>query len=174
MGKSYNETHLNQGTETNIWRWNFLLRDVLNVPEQKYRAKEIKDTLFQQEWELLKMFTGVTQGGARNIKHLWTDKERSCLANHFERLKPIWAEAKRISKEARKSKESTGRRQWREEILRAYPELPKDLIERLSVPRSDEAKPIDIAITHAARLCISATYSPRRLKDEIKEWKFKK
>jgi hypothetical protein len=72
------------------------LRDILKVPEQKYSAKDIKDVLFQADWERIKLLSGVTRGGARNIKHSWTDKERNCLVLNDERLKPIWTEAKRI------------------------------------------------------------------------------
>jgi hypothetical protein len=149
------------------------LRDILKVPEQKYSAKDIKDVLFQADWERIKLLSGVTRGGARNIKHSWTDKERNCLVLNDERLKPIWTEAKRIAIAAQKSKESGRSLRWSEQVKGAYPDLPQDLIELLSAPRSADAKPANIALTHAARLCIPTSYSTRRLREEIKAWKLK-
>lgn len=148
------------------------LRDTLNVPEQKYSAKKIKESLFNEDWEHFKIIAGVSQGGARNVKHGWNDKERSCLANQYEQLKPIWLEAKRISKQARNSKESARRNKWQESVLSVYADLPIDLVELLAAARSDESRPADLALIHAARICIPGiSYSTRQLRSEIKRWK---
>jgi len=149
------------------------LSDILEAPKLKFSAKEIHDALLQPEWERLKSIAVATPGGARNIKHIWTDEERECLAANYGRLKPIWVEAKRIAKHAQKSKEPTRSHRWREEVKRAYPDLPSELIERLAIPRSDDAKPADIALTHAASLCLPVSYTTRRLRTELKAWKVK-
>jgi hypothetical protein len=56
------------------------LRDMLDVPDQKYKAHEMKDAIFHDEWELLKPVIGVTHGGARKprkSKFTWdADKAR--------------------------------------------------------------------------------------------------
>jgi hypothetical protein len=144
------------------------------APERKPPSiKDFKKRVLDSAWREVQPHVGSTQGGARNIKHVWTDEERACLATNFDRLKPIWLEAKRIAKTAQKSKEVTRSQRWREEVSRAYPELPLDLIERLSAPRSDDAKPADIALTHAASICLPVTYTTRRLRTEIKAWKLK-
>jgi len=113
------------------------MRDILFVPEQKYKAKEMKDAIFQREWELLKPVIGISSGGPRNVKHVWTDNDRECLASRYAELQPIWIEAKKIAKAAQES---------------------------------------DIAILHAARLCLPANVelSVVRLRKELTEWKNKR
>jgi hypothetical protein len=107
--------------------------------------------------------------GGSEPRHDWNDQERACLKACYAVLKPMWLEAKKIAKSAQKSKENTRRTNWREEVLRAYPGLPRDLLERFASPRASDAKPSDLAIIHAKTVCgISAEYSPRRLRAEIK------
>jgi hypothetical protein len=54
------------------------LRDILEAPEQKYSAKEIKEGIFRADWERLKPLVGVTHGGARprKAKFVW-DAEKA-------------------------------------------------------------------------------------------------
>lgn len=137
--------------------------------KQGKKLEEIEKIL-EPYWQHIKeKQLGVTAGGARNVKHVWTEEQRDCLASNYERLQPIWAEAKRIAVAARKSKETTRSRRWQEEVKGAYPDLPDEFIERLSAPRSADAKPSDIALAHAASLCIPVSYSLRRLRDELKK-----
>lgn len=168
-------TILNKITHAGVLVGGNQLRDVLEIPEQKLSVTQIKDALFSRDWEYLKPILGVAPpGGARNVKHAWTDEDRVCLATKYEELQPIWIEAKRIAKDAQKSKERTRKKEWREEVLRAYPHLPTDLLERFSNPRADDAKPADIAVIHAKRECgITDKYSPRHLRDQIRAWKLK-
>lgn len=147
------------------------LRDVLNLPQQKLSAEKIREALYGREWGHLKQMFGITQGGARNIKHRWTDKQRQCLAQNYERLKPIWLEAKRIARDAQGAKESNRRLRWAEAASATYPELDADLIARLA-PDSSDARPADIALTHATRICIPGkTFSTRKLREEIRKVK---
>ena len=44
------------------------LRDMLEVPEQKYSAREMKEGIFRAEWELIKPLVGVKHGGERKRK----------------------------------------------------------------------------------------------------------
>lgn len=147
------------------------LRDVLQLPQQKFSAEQIREALYGREWGHLKQMFGITQGGARNIKHRWTDKQRQCLADNYGRLKPIWLEAKRIARDAQGAKESSRRLRWAEAVSATYPELDTDLIARLA-PDSSDARPADIALTHATRICIPGkTFSTRKLREEIKKVK---
>jgi hypothetical protein len=153
-----------------------ILRERLGVPEQKYSAQEIRTVLFQQEresWERYKRIVGATSGGAHNVKHKWTPDQRSCLAHTYAKLLPIWTEAKRIARQAQKAREPTRSQEWRKEVLRAYPDLPGDLLETFVTLRGG-AKPSDNAAIHAGRECgIPVEYSPRQLRDVIKAWKLK-
>lgn len=152
------------------------LRDLINTPEEKYSAKFIETTLRQLDRERLRALIGepITRGGARNVKHLWTDEERAQLAAKYEEFQPVWIEAKRIARAAQKSRERTRKQEWRAEVLRAYPNLPHDLLERYSNPKADDAKPADLAVIHAKRECgITEEYSPRHLRDQIKAWRLK-
>jgi len=115
----------------------------------------------------------VTQGGARNIKHLWTVEEEVCLKTNYDQLKPIWIQAKKIATEALRSNESKRQREWRSAVLGTYPDLPIDLLNRFEYLRSDDAKPSDIALEHAARKCIPIKLSNRRLRNVIKKFTFK-
>lgn len=44
------------------------IRDLLQVPEQKYSAKEIKEGIFRADWERIKPLAGVAHGGKRPRK----------------------------------------------------------------------------------------------------------
>jgi hypothetical protein len=112
--------------------------------------------------------------GGSEAKHKWKDSELECLAAKYDDFKPIWIEAKRIAKDAQKSKERSRRTGWRSEVLRAYPYLPTELLDRFTHPRSEDAKPSDIAIVHAKRECgIAADYSARELRKKVHAWKLK-
>lgn len=149
------------------------LRDILKAPEQKYSAREMRDAIFESDWQLLKPLLGISSGGPRNVKHVWTDEDRQCLAEQYERLKPIWLEAKRIAKAAQNATEHSRRKRWAEAVAATYPELKSDLIERLA-PDSSDARPADIALIHAARICIPAVrLTVRKLREEIRKWKSK-
>lgn len=53
------------------------LRDILQVPEQKFSAKEIKEALFQPDWDRLKILSGITHGGHRERKgFIWTKDKK--------------------------------------------------------------------------------------------------
>ena len=117
---------------------------------------------------------GRDRRGGSEPKHDWTSADLECLAAQYDDLQPIWLEAKRIAKDAQKSRERSRRAGWRAEVLRAYPYLPDDLLNRFANPRADDAKPSDIAILHAKRECgIAATYSARELREKIRAWKLK-
>jgi hypothetical protein len=109
------------------------------------------------------------RGGAYNVKHDWTPQELDCLAKNYAELRPVWLDAKQIARTAQKSKVSSRKRNWRDEVLRAYPDLPIELLDRFAHLRADDAKPSDIAIIHAKIKCgVKETYSARELRDKIK------
>lgn len=139
-------------------------------PLRKAHTRSLVDIFFFQT-STLPVRDG--RGGAQNIKHAWTDKDRALLSENAERLAGVWAEAKRIAMSAMRSRDLSRRRNWRVEVLRAYPDLPPDLLERLASPRAADAKPSELAVAHAGRLSVPVTYSTRRLRQEIRAWKFK-
>jgi hypothetical protein len=113
------------------------------------------------------------RGGSR-AKHNWTDTQFADLAGKYDELKVIWLDAKRIAKDAQRARSPKRNQQWREEVLRAYPELPPDLLDRFAHLRADDAKPSDIALLHAQRECgVTAPYTARELRDKIRSWKLK-
>lgn len=85
----------------------------------------------------------------------------SDFAIHYEKLLPVWQQAKKVYKQVRKSKT------WRESIKSAFSEneLPNDLIERLDSLDIYEASTSAIALEHSARICGTPpnTYQLRRL-----------
>jgi hypothetical protein len=111
-----------------------------------------------------------SRGGAHNVKHVWTDKDRDRLATKYAELRPIWIEAKKIAKMAQQSAEATRKKGWRQEVLGVYPDLPTDLLERFTTLRGDDTKPSNIAMLHAARLCLppNVELSIGRLRDELR------
>jgi hypothetical protein len=125
----------------------------------------------EPEWKQIKEFLNVQPGGRLNVRHIWTAADRLCLPKLHERLKPIWTEAKKIAKEARKSKELTRRQKWKEEVAKVYEDenLPDDLMDHLILP--DEWKPSDIALVHAGRIClpqVSPPYSLKTLRENLR------
>jgi hypothetical protein len=151
------------------------LRDDLLIPDTKLSPAEIRDVVYGSEWEHFKAMTGITSswGGARNVKHEWTDSDRECLARKYEELQPAWTDAKVIAKEALKSRIRNRKVEWRKEVLRTYPNLPTDLLDSFGTPRGG-TKPSDNAIIHASREChITPGISARRLKAVVTEWNVK-
>jgi len=149
-----------------------LLRDSLRMPATKIKASDVHSILYKPEWEQIKTIVGLqsTHGGARNIKHDWTPDELDRLAQNYEELGPIWREAKQIVRAAKKSLVASRRANWRAEVLRAYPDLPSDLLDRYQHLQADDAKPSDIALIHAKIKCgVMETYSPRELSEKIRE-----
>jgi hypothetical protein len=123
-------------------------------------------------WRHIKAHLGVSPGGRRTGKHEWTVKDHSCLTVHYERLKPIWREAKKTAKAAQMSEEPIRRNHWKEEVATVYQEeaLPADLIERLALPQA--TAPADLALRHAARICVpEAHYSTKVLKEKLRQFK---
>jgi hypothetical protein len=148
-----------------------LLRDTLGIPEQKVNLSDVQSILYKHEFDRLKSIVGLqsTQGGARNIKHAWTDKDKACLSSKYSELLPIWQDAKIIAVEAQKSRAKNRKEKWRQEVLSTYPNLPTDLLESFSAPRG--VKPSDNAILHASRECkITEGISIRRLHEIVTEW----
>jgi len=95
------------------------------------------------------------------------------LALHFERVYPIWEQAKKIYKESQGSSDRKRRERWRETIFATYPELKgySDLVERLADPpqlpenilskleeKGGSPARSDIALEHAARRCGAPPY----------------
>jgi hypothetical protein len=151
------------------------LRDDLLIPDTKLSPAEIRDVVYGAEWEHFKAMTGITSswGGARNVKHAWTDSDRECLARKYKELQPAWTDAKVIAKEALKSRIRNRKVEWRKEVLRIYPNLPADLLDTFGTPRGG-TKPSDNAIIHASREClITPGISARRLKAVVTEWNIK-
>lgn len=152
------------------------LRDTLEVPDQKFTEKHVKQALFDPAWERIKPLFNLptsSQGGARNIKHNWTEEDCACLAEKYQELRPVWLDAKEIARESQKSRIRNRKKEWRNEVLRVYPTLPPDLLEHFSVMRGS-TKPSDLALIHASRLCnIAPGLSAKRLREKIKEWKIK-
>jgi len=128
----------------------------------------------QPFWKAIKEILNVTPGGRQNVRHKWGLTDFICLDVQYQRLKPIWQEAKKAARGALKSKEATRRKRWKEEVSAIYAEeaLPGDLIERLA-PSKDTA-PGDLALEHAGRLClpnVDPPYSLKVLKQKLRELK---
>lgn len=74
------------------------LRELLEVPEQKRTAKQIKDSLYNPEWEMIKPFAGVKHGGERKRKETaftWDKDKARKLFNTVQALpciskKSLW------------------------------------------------------------------------------------
>jgi ribose 1,5-bisphosphokinase PhnN len=152
------------------------LRETLHLPEQKFTEAEIRNAVQRPEWEYLKRIMGIpatSRGGAHNVKHLWNDSDRECLARKYAELQPVWLDAKEIAKESLKSRVRNRKTEWREEVLRRYPNLPSDLLEAFSTLRGG-AKPSDNAVIHASRECnITPGISARRLREVVTAWNLK-
>jgi hypothetical protein len=89
------------------------------------------------------------------------------MAIHYERLLPIWSEAKRLFKQV------SNKGNWVDVIKLAYQvhDLPEDLIQRLSTLDNYEAPAYKICLEHSARLCEVPpnTYQWRRLNDFLND-----
>jgi hypothetical protein len=140
------------------------LRDILEAPDQKYKAKEIKDAVFQGEWELIKPLVGVTHGGARKSrqasKFTWdSDKARQFYktVQGLPRVskKPLWEYAEEQLKANDYDPEIVN---WLQ-ANPAFGDSPKSLLqEAASVWRSHEdegknvpaeSRPLAFAFRHA-------------------------
>lgn len=140
------------------------------------RKKTLEEMVKELEpfWKLIKEMLNVTPGGRQNVRHVWSPTDLICLDVHYERLKPIWREAKKAVRAALKSNETTRRKRWKEEVRAIYAEesLPDDLIEHLAP--SQETPPADLALEHAGRLCLPDVippYSLKVLKEKLRELK---
>ena len=140
------------------------------------RKKTLEEMTKELEpfWRAIKEILNVTPGGRQNIRHKWSPTDFVCLDVHYERLKPIWQEAKKTARAALKSREATRRKRWKEEVSAIYADeaLPNDLIERLAP--SEETAPADLALEHAGRLClpdVNPPYSLKVLKEKLRELK---
>jgi hypothetical protein len=119
-------------------------------------------------WKQIKAHLNLSPGGRQNVKHEWSLRDYTCLMVNYDRLKPIWREAKRAARVALNSNEPTRRKRWKEAVAAAYQEenLPSDLIERLAPP--EDMPPADLALIHAGRLCVpDVSYSLKILKEKL-------
>ena len=136
------------------------------------RVKTLDEIVKELEpyWKHIKSHLNLSPGGRQNVKHEWTLKDHTCLAVHYDRLKPIWREAKKTARDALKSKDSTRRKNWKEQVIAAYKdeELPVDLVEQLAP--SVNSQPADLALIHAARLCIPVALSLKTLKEKLRQF----
>jgi hypothetical protein len=145
----------------------------LRAAQRGYRKHTLEEAiqLLEPEWKQIKEFLNLQTGGRINVRHIWTRADYLCLQKRHERLKPIWREAKRIAREARKSKEVTRQQRWKEQVAEVYKaeNLPDDLIDHVTPP--DEWPPSDLALVHAARIClpqVSPPYSLKKLKEKLR------
>ncbi|HLL76418.1 MAG TPA: hypothetical protein VK421_14290 [Pyrinomonadaceae bacterium] len=81
------------------------LRDILNLPYQKFSAKDIKEALFRDDWERIKPIAGVAHGGARTRKagFVWDEEKAVQLYQTVEALPrhgaddlPMWEYAHKM------------------------------------------------------------------------------
>lgn len=138
---------------------------------QRKRTLEEMVKILEPFWRRIKDLLNLKPGGRLNVRHNWTTTDYLCLEIHNERLKPVWKEAKRIARQAQKSKEPRRRARWKEAVAETYraEDLPEDLIEHLISP--GDWPPGDLALTHAGRLClpnVSPPYSLKKLKESLK------
>jgi hypothetical protein len=72
------------------------LRDIVQIPEQKFGAEEIRKAIFQPDWERLKLISGITRGGRRERKgFVWTPEKKVAFYKEIEALpkhkgKSVW------------------------------------------------------------------------------------
>jgi hypothetical protein len=85
----------------------------------------------------------------------------------YERCHAMLKDARKLYRENKK------RKQWRQIIKAAYPELPEILIGRLKTDERAkyEDAPSELALQHTANLLGLQSYSRRQLKRFLKEWK---
>lgn len=136
------------------------------------RKKTLDEMLTQLAplWERIKSHFNLKPGGRQNVKHAWTILDHTCLAVHYNRLKPIWREAKKTARDALNSKEATRRKNWKAQVVAAYTDesLPIDLVEQLAP--TINAQPADLALLHASRICIPVSLSLKTLKEKLKKF----
>lgn len=129
--------------------------------------------LSRTELSLRKKRLGLKRGGSK------IDYNLASIGSHYEKLLPVWKDAKSIWKKNRE------RRNWQVFIQSEYRnlDLPVDLVARLSDNPSDlldhikvrlsekggSASPSDIALEHASRLCgvPEYHYTLRHLRDAL-------
>jgi hypothetical protein len=78
------------------------LRDIVEQPQEKFTAKEIREAIFQPEWERIKNLAGGSRGGSRKVKStLAWDVEKTKqfyqAVQSFPRIskKPLWEYAQK-------------------------------------------------------------------------------
>lgn len=124
----------------------------------------------QPHWKRIKTHLNLSPGGRQNVKHQWSVRDRTCLAVHYDRLKPIWRGAKKAAKQAQEAKELSRRKTWKDQVAAAYKDadLPDDLVAQLAPDIN--AQPADLALLHAARLCLPVSYSTKVLKQKLRKF----
>jgi hypothetical protein len=142
-------------------------------PAKSERDNIVVDEFLRKEREQIKQRLGVKGRGGSTAEY-----DLNQLSKRFEETYKIIDDAKRIYKNNRNDK------RWREFILKEYPDLPADLLERLSKSPnlSDEiwaklsekggaSAASDLALEYAARLCGAPLYhyTLRHLKDTLAE-----
>jgi hypothetical protein len=135
---------------------------------QRTKTLDEMIVILEPFWKRIKEHLSVTPGGRRNVKHEWSMRDYACLEVHYERLKPIWREAKKTARESLKAKEPIRQKRWKEQVAAIYKDenLPDDLVEHLAPP--EDWPPADLALIHAARLCVpDVTYSLKVLKGKL-------
>jgi hypothetical protein len=133
--------------------------------------RELRE-MSRTETALRKKRMGLKRGGSK------TDYDLTSLGSHYEKMLPVWKDAKAIWKKNRE-------RNWQAFIQSEYRDLqlPVDLIARLSgspshlsddiktklSEKGGSASPSDIALEHAARLCGVSDYhyTLRHLRDAL-------
>ncbi len=136
------------------------------------KTKSLKEMIevLEPYWFQIKRHLNLKPGGRQHVKHQWSPRDHTCLAVHYDRLKPIWSEAKKAAKQALRARELSRRKNWKEQVAAAYKDenLPDDLIAQLAP--SVDSSPADLALIHAARLCIPVTLSLKTLKRKLRQF----
>ncbi len=129
------------------------LRTEINVPEQKFTPKQIKDELFGSEWEFLKPILGIGSRGGSDARVEVRDEQCKQLSTDYPVLLKHWQDIKA---------NRTAKKNWRSYAKVDEEDTPDDLLNRLDdeLPQqfgSDgEAYlniPSALALEHAARRC---------------------
>lgn len=132
------------------------------------RVADKKRALIREHLRAIPNISPERGRGGSKPKHRWTDTEYACLTQKYQELQTVWIDAKRIARDAQRARSPKRNQGWRAEVLRAYPDLPEDLLDRFTHLRADDAKPSDIALIHALRMCgVKETYTPRELREKI-------
>lgn len=144
--------------------------DLAEKFERRKRTLEEIVEILEPYWKQIKAHLNLSPGGRQNVKHQWSVRDHTCLAVHYDRLKPVWRDAKKTARSALKSNNASRRKNWKEQVIAAYKdeELPVDLVEQLAP--SVDSKPADLALTHASRLCLPVSYSTKILKEKLRKF----